>query len=107
MVVVRVVAPDVVVAEQPALGRQGRVDRALRAVSPWFVRLAARKAEVTPDQRVADLEAALATAAAGFCFALWILTTPPPCEPVRRRRPGIGGMMGLVVANGGDGRPPP
>ena len=34
-------------------------DRALRAVSPWFVRLAARKAEVTPDQRVADLEAAL------------------------------------------------
>ena len=36
-------------------------DRALRAVSPWFVRLAARKAEVTPDQRVADLEAALAT----------------------------------------------
>ena len=33
-------------------------DRALRAVSPWFVRLAARKAEVTPDQRVADLEAA-------------------------------------------------
>ena len=36
-------------------------DWALRAVSPWFVRLAARKAEVTPDQRVADLEAALAT----------------------------------------------
>ena len=36
-------------------------DRALRAVSPWFVRLAARKAEVTPDQRVADLEAALVT----------------------------------------------
>ena len=36
-------------------------DRALRAVSPWFERLAARKAEVTPDQRVADLEAALAT----------------------------------------------
>ena len=36
-------------------------DRALRALSPWFARLAARKAEVSPGKRVAELEAALAT----------------------------------------------
>jgi len=36
-------------------------DRALRALSPWFARLAARKAEISPGTRVAELEAALAT----------------------------------------------
>ena len=78
-------------------------DRALRAVSPWFVRLAARKAEVTPDQRVADLEAALATVEAErerLAKRIRVLEArrPPAASPVPPSDEDEGGPAPAAIA---------
>ena len=78
-------------------------DRALRAVSPWFVRLAARKAGVTPDQRVADLAAALATVEAErerLAKRIRVLEArrPPAASPVPPSDEDEGGPAPAAIA---------